>query len=196
MKTCYKCKATKAATEFHKDKSRKDGLKSNCKACQKAYEAANREAIAKRKAAYHVANREAILEQKAAYEAANREVVAKRKAAHYKANPAKGSASTAKSMCGRAAPSWLNDSHHEAILCVYEVADALDYHVDHIVPRNHPLVSGLHVAWNLQALPPAKNMHKQNYLPLNPEFSFIHQHDGKAYDASTGELVATIGTTD
>jgi len=38
MKTCSKCKETKPKTEFHKSRSRKDGLSYYCKMCK-----ANRE---------------------------------------------------------------------------------------------------------------------------------------------------------
>ena len=37
MKTCYKCKVDKEITEFHKDKTTKDGLCSQCKTCKKQY---------------------------------------------------------------------------------------------------------------------------------------------------------------
>lgn len=37
MKTCYKCKIEKSLESFHKDKSRKDGLHTECKDCTKAY---------------------------------------------------------------------------------------------------------------------------------------------------------------
>jgi hypothetical protein len=38
MKTCSKCKIEKPETEFHKDKSRKDGLNHNCKVCVKEHQ--------------------------------------------------------------------------------------------------------------------------------------------------------------
>lgn len=38
MKTCTKCGATKALKEFPKDKLKKDGHKSACKACYSAYD--------------------------------------------------------------------------------------------------------------------------------------------------------------
>ena len=37
MKICPKCKIKKSVKEFHKDKTRKDGLGSHCKECKKFY---------------------------------------------------------------------------------------------------------------------------------------------------------------
>lgn len=33
MKTCYKCKCSKELTEFHKDKTKKNGVEGLCKLC-------------------------------------------------------------------------------------------------------------------------------------------------------------------
>ena len=41
------------------------------------------------------------------------------------------------------------------------------YHVDHIIPINHPRISGLHILWNLQYLPGADNLLKSNALPVD-----------------------------
>jgi 5-methylcytosine-specific restriction endonuclease McrA len=35
MKTCYKCKCIKEKVEFHKDRTKPDGLEGICKACTK-----------------------------------------------------------------------------------------------------------------------------------------------------------------
>jgi 5-methylcytosine-specific restriction endonuclease McrA len=61
-KRCPKCGAVKPLTNFHKDSSKKDGLKSHCKACHNAsrhaYQAAHPEQVATAKRAWRVAHRE------------------------------------------------------------------------------------------------------------------------------------------
>lgn len=39
----------------------------------------------------------------------------------------------------------------------------VEHNVDHVVPLNHPRVCGLHVHWNLRAIPAGPNMAKSNY---------------------------------
>ncbi len=69
-----------------------------------------------------------------------------------------------------AAPSWLTDSDHENIGAVYSMAKRLSdclgvaHHVDHIVPLQGKNVCGLHVPWNLRAIPGTANVKKSNKL--------------------------------
>ena len=77
MKKCSKCKKEKELTEFYKDKSKKDGLKSWCKEChledsrkresrynetRKKYREEHREESREKKKKYYKKNKEHILE--------------------------------------------------------------------------------------------------------------------------------------
>ena len=63
----------------------------------------------------------------------------------------------------KATPSWLTKEQTEAIRAVYEEAERLTretgvpHQVDHIVPLSGKTVSGLHVPWNLRAIPAEEN---------------------------------------
>lgn len=65
----------------------------------------------------------------------------------------------------RSTPYWVDV---EALKEIYlkrlaaERATGELYHIDHIIPKNNPLVSGLTVPWNLQVLPAKQNMKKGN----------------------------------
>ena len=73
MKRCTKCGIEKVAGEFSKDKSRKDGLCSRCKACNKLYKEANKERRREQSKLYREANKEQILEYQKLYYEANKE---------------------------------------------------------------------------------------------------------------------------
>ena len=85
-KRCSKCGRILPITEFHKDKSRKDGLQCWCKDCQKAMKKewyqSNKDAILKKQAAYNQANKCKIAEYNAAYYQANKGKIAECKAAY------------------------------------------------------------------------------------------------------------------
>jgi hypothetical protein len=64
----------------------------------------------------------------------------------------------------QAMPSWLTPDHISQINAIYAEARSLEaktgvpHHVDHIVPLEGKIVCGLHVPWNLRAIPAAKNL--------------------------------------
>src|SRR5262245_23194070 len=79
IKTCTKCNTEKPISDFGKDKSRKDGVFSWCKACTRLnsnqYRANNQEAVLKRKALYRANNREILRTKALEYYYANRDRV-------------------------------------------------------------------------------------------------------------------------
>lgn len=76
MKVCTKCQETKPLDEFHRDRTKRDGLMSACRVCKTAYETARRKAnpdtVKEDRKRYRTANREKYLAGKAAYRAANK----------------------------------------------------------------------------------------------------------------------------
>lgn len=70
-KRCTGCGEVKAVESFSRDRSRKDGLQSYCKACNRRY----REEFSERQRRYREANREAKLEYNRRYREENREAV-------------------------------------------------------------------------------------------------------------------------
>jgi 5-methylcytosine-specific restriction endonuclease McrA len=111
------------------------------------------------KKAYYLANKEA----RKVYDLANKDKIAARKAAYQKANKGKHNAWVAARKAAKLqqTPSW---SESQDIAELYGFATKLDgdFHVDHIVPLQGKLVSGLHVYDNLQILSAADNLTKGN----------------------------------
>jgi hypothetical protein len=148
------------------------------KAQKAAWRKANVEKIKEQKAAWNKANAEKLKAQGLVYYAANAVRIASRKAAYRKANldlvkqqsipwrkanPDKIRAlnNARKALVLKRTALWADT---EAIRLVY--LDAATHpateqmHVDHIVPLRGKLVSGLHVANNLQVLPGTANQSK------------------------------------
>ena len=65
-------------------------------------------------------------------------------------------------------PVWLSDFDRLKIQCIYSVASMLTrhngepWHVDHVIPLQGGIVSGLHVPSNLQVLRGSENISKKN----------------------------------
>jgi hypothetical protein len=173
MKTCTRCHETKPLDLFpvDRDKRRKNpGHKSECKACvnerAKAWAAANKERLQAYRVEYHQQNSERLsAKYKAWYEAnADRKNEAVR--AWHQENPDRSNAISSRRRAAKlqASPAWADQG---AIRAVYAEAAAMralgiDVHVDHIVPLQGELVSGLHVHQNLQLLLASDNMAKCN----------------------------------
>lgn len=65
----------------------------------------------------------------------------------------------------RATPAWADRAAIKAVYqeCIYtSSATGINHEVDHIIPLNGALVSGLHVHWNLAVIPATENRFKSN----------------------------------
>jgi len=151
MKVCTRCKVEKPLTEFWRDKAKKDGLYSHCKSCGAVYYAeryqANKERIAEQNKKYKKDNKERIIEQQAEYRKANKD--------RYLAHKAERRAKK------KNAAVDLTDNERLAIRLIYEDAQTLDWHVDHIVPISK---GGLHHPDNLQIVRPSYNLQKNDKI--------------------------------
>jgi len=95
-------------------------------------------------------------------------------AEYKKLNPAKANANKAKRKAAKKqrTPKWLTNIDFERIENQYRLAEILTklhnepWHVDHIIPLQGKLVSGLHVPSNLQVLKGSENCSKQNNFVL------------------------------
>jgi hypothetical protein len=156
-KKCNKCGEVKTSDYFNKNKSIKCGLTSACKACRKEDYRDNQESERASARAYYAKNREAMMLKHRAYR---------------QANPDKCSATTAKRRSAkleRTVP-WAD---LVSIQAIYSEAKRLTettgvkHHVDHVIPLQGELVSGLHVESNLQVLTAQENCSKSNKFNTN-----------------------------
>jgi hypothetical protein len=165
MKHCWKCSLSKPKIDFGINKSKPDGLSTECKPCKRQqdreYAAQNREAAKQRASEWYYNNYNYALQR-------NR-VNGER---WRKENPDKHCARQNRRRASKlnATPTWLTESHNLHIQCKYSLAKMLSretgiqHHVDHIVPLKGKTVCGLHVPWNLRVIPAIDNLRKSNKI--------------------------------
>jgi hypothetical protein len=186
-KYCYKCKENKPFNSFGKNKSKKDGLSTECRPCKsksdKQYYQANSEQVKQTVAKYRAENQENVIQVKKNWYTLHKEHVYGKTNAYRKANPDKtlqyqrnykqANAGKARSWLAKyratklqATPSWFEK---ELIEVVYMKAKEWGFEVDHIVPLQGKTVCGLHCWANLQLLDAPLNSGKRNhYWPDMP----------------------------
>ena len=93
MKTCSKCKLELPFEQFSKDKSKKDGLRGDCKVCsseyQKKYHKENKDKVKENKKKYYEEHKEDISEQQKKYREENKEDISEWRKKYYKENKEK-----------------------------------------------------------------------------------------------------------
>ena len=160
MKTCRTCLISKPLFDFYKQASRGGmGVRGSCKTCDNikkvAYGKLNRDRICAYKKQDYDVNRQAHLDRKKEYRQANKG----------KINALVKARRTAKM---QRTPAWLTDFDKLKIKCIYQMAamytrvNGESWHVDHEIPLQGELVSGLHVPSNLRVMRGHENISKKN----------------------------------
>jgi hypothetical protein len=142
---------------------------------QKAYKKANAAWIKPRdaewfKTKYYPANKTALIAKTVEWRKNNMDKVIANRKKHYQKNKSyyKHQAMKREAAKLQRTPAWLTEQHWLDIKEQYIIADELRWlseeplEVDHIIPLQGKLVSGLHVPWNLQILPRSTNRRKNN----------------------------------
>jgi hypothetical protein len=157
--------AKKPITEFYKQSNRGVmGVRGSCKLCnfvtKKEYRNTNQNKIKNSKKASYDQNKEHHLAQKREYRQANKGKINALVAAR-------------KTVIKQRTPCWLTKTHKDRIENEYKLAALLTkitgeaWHVDHIIPLQGKLVSGLHVPSNLKAIRGVENIRKKNRFEVN-----------------------------
>ena len=171
MKKCTKCEIDKPLTDFPKDKTKSTGVASHCKLCRsisnRAWRERNEEKIKEYSREYYQNNKDYKNERCRTYYEENKVDRAIKIKEWQRNNPATMRAYNAKRRATKlqATPQWADLGKIQE---VYTEAQRLtellgiEMHVDHIVPLQGALVSGLHIETNLQILPAVENQRKSN----------------------------------
>jgi len=179
MKKCCKCKVEKDSSFFNKNKSKKDGLTTECKSCIKKYADV-----------YRKRNKQKLLHQSRLFKEVNRESINAKNRERYLINKldlnfmkkkrlsnrlykynnkGKVNSDTAKRHSSKL--NRLSITSKEDLIIIkniykearrLSVLTGVTHHVDHVIPLQGELVSGLHLSLNLQILTQYENCSKHN----------------------------------
>jgi len=169
MKTCTRCQTVKSCDLFYKQAvNSKDGYQSHCKVCDNA-----------RKKQWILKNPELSVAYRKTSDInryTNHKTKVQQKNKNWKLkNPSKVAAMDAKR---RAAiilrtPIWFTNDDQWMVEEAYELARIrtqifkFPWHVDHIIPLQGKLVSGLHLPHNLRVIPGLENLQKSNCFVIS-----------------------------
>lgn len=170
MKQCNKCLEVKPLSEYHKKSTTKDGLMWWCNTCHRQYV----------KEKYHLYKTQpGYIEREkrrlTVYRQAHPEKIIESAKKFAVTRPGYRNAQARKHAISKRqrTPKWLTADDFWLINEAYDLAAirtrmfGFPWHVDHIVPLNGRLVSGLHVPHNLQVIPGRLNRLKSNLYQVS-----------------------------
>lgn len=168
------CGEVKDLTLFYRHAGMRDGRGTICAACLRAAAKNDyRENIETKRAAirkWQNENRETVRQASRSWRLNNPDKQLLAGQNWRKKHPYKNAALASKRANGKLkrTPPWLDELDHQLIQCYYAWSahltktTGIPHEVDHIVPLQGKLVSGLHVPWNLQVLTEDENRLKWN----------------------------------
>lgn len=160
QKVCKTCAVKKPISLFYKQgKGGGLGVRGSCKACDNVkkalYRTENRQELNAKNVVDYYKNQQLRLDQKRKYRQANKGKLVALNAAR-------------KAVIKQRTPAWLTDFDKLKIKCIYQIAAMLTrennepWHVDHIIPLQGKMVSGLHTPPNLRPMRGLENIGKKN----------------------------------
>lgn len=175
---CKICKSNTAKKRYARDReifleidrkyyqNNKESVLARCR----KYRHENKEKMSARSKRYYETNKDEANRKRKIRYANNKGVAAESDRRYSQANLEKKRAWTAKRRAAKLqrTPPWIDREDLKLINSIYAEARLLEeitgekHHVDHIVPLQGELVSGLHVPWNLQILTAEQNISKGN----------------------------------
>jgi hypothetical protein len=169
MKKCNLCQIEKTKTEFYKKNTAKDGLFWWCRSCHKEKMKVKYHELAKNET-YKIKEKERVSE----FWLSNPDIRKKCDQDYANKNRFKLTAKVGKyrSLKMKRTPSWLTSNDFWIIEQVYELAAlrtkmfGFQWQVDHVIPLQGKLVSGLHVPDNLRVIPARDNRSKSNHFTV------------------------------
>lgn len=161
MKICSKCKELKPVTEFNKAKRYKDGLRYDCKDCQKEY-----------RKKFYDKNRELELENNQAWKEENRQHCRDYANNYKRKHRARYSQKENERHALKLSTNLLkgdewNDFYMDEIFELSRTRKeetGISWEIDHTIPLKGKLVTGLHVWYNLRCIPASANRSKGNRI--------------------------------
>lgn len=172
-KVCLTCGEEKVAEDFYKNRRALDGLNYRCKTCSKKADAdryaREREVLREKSRQRYQADRKSQIERVKKYQNENRAAVAERDREYRIKNLKRYAVYQSYARAKRRKRSiQLSEEAVMEIKAIYLKArqrtedTGVLHHVDHIVPLQGDVMSGLHAPWNLQIITASENMAKKN----------------------------------
>ena len=152
-------------------------------AANKDWAKKNPESIKEAKERYKKANKEKIKKSNAEYRAKNRHELKQRHKKWHDEHPGHKAFSTARrrATMKKSIPAWFAEFDEMAFREAYSLAlqrqaeTGIEWHVDHMVPLRAKNACGLHCADNLQVIPGAMNLEKNNKMILTEPLEWLRR---------------------